>query len=93
MSEDFAAKLKLYCNKTKIKMSSIKDQGERIIIHEVNLKISSIINNKIFEAKGAFIIPVEKYNMSSQKYLGLQHVSHLKGLKLADIRGEDICAN
>ena len=28
--------------------------------------------------------------MPSQKYIGLQHVSHLKGLKLADIRAEDI---
>ena len=28
--------------------------------------------------------------MPSQKYLGLQHVSHLKGLKLANIRAEDI---
>ena len=28
--------------------------------------------------------------MLSQKYLGLQHVSHLKGLKLGDIRAEDI---
>ena len=28
--------------------------------------------------------------MPSQKYLGLQYVSHLKGLKLANIRAEDI---
>ena len=88
--EDFAAELKLHGDKTKIKMSSIKDQGKSIIAHEVDLKISSIINNKMFEAKGAFIIPVEKFNMPSQKYLGLQYVSHLRGLKLADIRAEDI---
>ena len=44
----------------------------------------------MFEVKGAFIIPVEKFNMPSEKYLGLQHVNHLKGLKLADIRAEDI---
>ena len=70
-------------------MSSTKDQGESIIAHEVDLKISSIINKKMFEAKGAFIIPVEKFNMPSQKYLGLQYLSHLKSLKLADIRAED----
>ena len=86
--EDFAAELKLHGNKTKIKMSSIKDQGESIIANEVDLKISSIINNKMLEAKGAFIIPVEKFNMPSQKYLGLQYVSHLRSLKLADIRAK-----
>ena len=88
--EDFAAELKLHGNKTKVKMSSIKDQGESIIAHEVDLRISSIVNNKMFEAKGAFIITVEKFNMPSQKYLGLQRVSHLEGLKLADIRAEDV---
>ena len=87
--EDLTAELKLHGNKTKIKMSSIKDQGQSIIVHEVDLRISSIAN-KMFEVKGAFIIPVEKFNMPSQKYLGLQHVSHLKGLKLAVIRAEDI---
>ena len=90
MREDFGAELKLRGNKTNIKMSSIKDQGESIIIHEVILRISSIVNNKMFKAKGAFIIPVEKFNMPSQKHLGLQHVSHLKGLTLADTRAEDI---
>ena len=70
-------------------MSSIKDQGESIIVHEVDLRISSI-GNKMFEAKGAFIIPVEKFNMPSQKYLGLQHVSHLKDWKLVDGRAKDI---
>ena len=88
--EDFAAELKLHGNKTKIKMSSIEDWRESIIAHEVDLKISRIINNKMFKAKGTFIIPVEKFSMLSQKYLGLQHVSHLKGLKLVDIRAEDI---
>ena len=88
--ENIAAELKLHGNKTKIKMSSIKDKGESIIVHEVDLRISSIVNNKLFEAKGVFIIPVGKFNMPSQKNLGLQHVSHLKGLKLADIRAEDI---
>ena len=89
MREDFGAELKLRGNKTNIRMSSIKDQGESIIIHEVILRISSIVN-KMFKAKGAFIIPVEKFNMPSQKYLGLQHVSHLKGLTLVDTRAEDI---
>ena len=70
-------------------MSSIKDQGESIIVHGVDLRISSI-GNKMFEAKGAFIIPVEKFNMPSQKYLGLQHVSHLKDWKLVDVRAKDI---
>ena len=56
--EDFAAELKLHENKTKTKMSSFKNQGESIIVHEVDLRISSIVNNKMFEAKGAFIIPV-----------------------------------
>ena len=69
--EDFAAELKLHGNKTKIKMSSSKDQGESIIAHEVYLKIFSIMNNKMFEANNAFIIPVEKFNIPSQKYLGL----------------------
>ena len=68
--EDFAAELKLHGNKTKIKMSSIKDQGENIIAHEVDLKISSIINNKMFEAKGAFIIPVEKLICLPRSTLG-----------------------
>ena len=76
--ETFVTELKLHGNKSKIKMSSIKDQGESIIVHEADLRISSIVNNKIFEVKGAFIFPVEKFNMLSQKYLGLQHVSHLK---------------
>ena len=71
-------------------MSSIKGQGESIIAHEVDLKISSIINNKMFEAKGVFIIPMEKFHMPSQKYLGLQHVSNLNGLKIADIKAENI---
>ena len=88
--EGFAAELKPRGNKTKIKMSCIKDQGESIIFHEVDLRISSIVNNEMFEVKDAFIIPVEKFNMPSQKYLGLQHVNHLKGLKPADIRAEDI---
>ena len=83
-------KLKRHGKKTKINMSSIKDQGESIIVHEVDLRISSIVNSKMFEAKGAFIILVETFNMPSQKYLGLQHVSLLKDLKLADIRAEDI---
>ena len=74
--EDFAAELKLHGNK--IKMSSINDQGVSIIAREVDIKISSFINNKMFGAKGAFIIPVEKFIMPSQKYLRLQHVSHLK---------------
>ena len=65
--EDFAAELKLHGNKTKIKMSSIKDQGESIVAHEVDLTISSIVNDKMFEANGAFIITVEKFNMPSQK--------------------------
>ena len=69
--EDFVAELKLHGNKIKIKMSSIKDQWESIIVHEVDLRISSIINNKMFEAKGAFIISVEKFNMHLQKYFGL----------------------
>ena len=88
--EDFATELQLQGNKTKIKMSSFKDQGESISIYEVDLRISNIVNNKIVEVKGAFIIPVEKFSMISQKYLGLQHVSHLKGLKLADISAEAI---
>ena len=67
IKEDFAAELKLHGNKAKIKMSSIKDRGESIIAHEVDLKISRIINNKMFEAKGTFIIPVEKFSMPSQK--------------------------
>ena len=45
IKEDFAAELKLHGNKTKIKMSSIKDQGECIIVHEIDLRISSIANN------------------------------------------------
>ena len=84
---DFAAELKLHGNKTKIKMSSIKDRGESIIVHEVDLRFSSNVNNKMFEAKGAYIIPVEKFNMP---YLGFKHVSHLKGLKVTDIRAEDL---
>ena len=88
--EDFAAELKLNGTKTKIKMSSIKDQGETITVHAIDLKISSLANNKVFEAKGAFVIPMEKFNMPSQKYHGLQHARHLKSLKLADIRAEDI---
>ena len=48
------------------------------------------VNNKTFQAKVEFIIPVEKFNMSSQKYFGLQDVSHLKGLKLAVIRAKEI---
>ena len=88
--EDFAVELKLHGNKTKIKMSSIKDQGESIIVHEVDLGIYCIFNKKMFKAKGTFIIPVEKFNMPSHKYLWLQHVSHLTSLKPADIRAEDI---
>ena len=80
ISENFAAELKLHGNKTEIKMSN-KVQGVRI---------SNIAINKIFEAKDLFIIPVKKFNMTSQNYLGLKDVSHLKGLKLADIRAEDI---
>ena len=34
--EDFAAELKLHGNKTKIKTSSIKDQRQSIIVHEVD---------------------------------------------------------
>ena len=70
-------------------MSNIKDQGEIIIVQEVDLRIFSIVN-KMFEGKGAFIIQVEKFNIPSQKYLGLQHASHLKGLKLGDNRAKDI---
>ena len=68
--EDFAVELKPHGNKTKINMSSIKDQGETIIDHEVDLRISNIVNNKIFEVKGAFFIPVEKFNMPSQSTWG-----------------------
>ena len=74
---------------TKSKLRLVLRISENIIVHEVDLRISSIINNKKFEAKGAFIISVEKFNMHLQKYLGLQHVNH-NGLKLADIRAEDI---
>ena len=45
--EDFVGQPKLHGNKTKIKMSSIKDQGGSIIVHEVDLRISSIVNNKL----------------------------------------------
>ena len=48
--EDFAAELELHWNKTKIKMNSIKDQQKNIIIHETDLKIPIIVNNKMFEA-------------------------------------------
>ena len=48
IKEDFATELKLHGYKTKIKMSSIKDQEESIIVHEADLRISSIANNKIF---------------------------------------------
>ena len=43
--EDFVAELKVHRNKTKIKMSSIKDQGESILVYEADLRNSSIINN------------------------------------------------
>lgn len=71
-------------------MSSIKDQGEITIVYGVDLRIFSIVNNKMFQAKDSFMILVEKFSMSFQNCLGLQHVSHFKGLKLADITAEDI---
>ena len=43
--EDFVAELKVHRNKTKIKINSIKDQGDSILLHEVDLRNSSIINN------------------------------------------------
>ena len=64
--EDFAAESNLHGKKTKVKMSSIKDQGESVIVHEVDLRTCSIVINKMFEAKGAFIIPVEKFNILSR---------------------------
>ena len=68
--EDFAAESNLHGKKTKIKMSSIKDQGESVIVHEVDLRTCSIVNNKMFEAKGAFIMPVEKFNILPRSTLG-----------------------
>ena len=88
--EDVAVELKLHGNKTKIKMSSIKDQGEITIVYGVDLRIFSIVNNKTFQAKDSFIILEEKLSIPSQNCLELQHVSHFKGLKLADITAEDI---
>ena len=88
--EHVAVDLKLHGNKTKIKMSSIKDQGEITIVYGVDLRIFSIVNNKTFQAKDSFIILEEKLSIPSQNCLELQHVSHFKGLKLADITAEDI---
>ena len=34
-------------------------------VHEVDLRISSIVNNKMFEVKSALIIPVVKFNIPS----------------------------
>lgn len=71
-------------------MTSIKDQGEGIIVHGDELRISSFANSKMFKTKGTFIALAEKLNMGYRKYLGLLPVNHLKGLKLADIRAEAI---
>ena len=71
-------------------MTSIKDQGEGIIVHGDELRISSFANSKMFKTKGTFIALAEKLNMGYRKYLGLLPVNHLKSLKLADIRAEDI---
>ena len=49
--------------KPKFKVGRIKDQRGSIIVHKVDLRISSIPNNKIFEGKGAFIIPVVKFKL------------------------------
>ena len=43
--EDFAAEFKLHGKKTKIKTSSIKNQRQSIIVHEVDWRISSTVNN------------------------------------------------
>ena len=65
--KDIPAEFNIHGNKTKIDIRSMKDQGEGIIVHEVHLEISSIVNNKMFEVKGEFIIPVETFNMPFPK--------------------------
>ena len=65
--KDIPAEFNIHGNKTKIDMRSMKDQREGIIVHEVHLEISSIVNNKKFEVKREFIIPVETFNMPFPK--------------------------
>ena len=88
--KDIQAEFNIHGNKTKIDIRSMKDQGEGIIVHEVHLEISSIVNNKMFEVKVNSLSQWRRSTCHFQKYLGLWNVSHLKGLKQTDIRSEDI---
>ena len=91
---DFARKLKLNGKKRSINVSSIKDTGETVRVHEVAIEVRDDNNTSSFVIKEALAIEKDKFHMPSQQLpLGYQSDKtwdYLHGLHLVNIEANKV---